>query len=49
MRLFEDRIVKDEEKEWCEKLVDQIAVDCFPNINLQCLDRPILFTNYLSK
>ena len=49
MRLFEDRIVKEEEKEWCERLVDRIALECFPNVNLACLDRPILFTNYLSK
>lgn len=26
MRLFEDRLVLDDEKEWCEKLVDSLAV-----------------------
>jgi dynein heavy chain 1 len=49
MRLFEDRLVLDEEKEWCEKLIDEVALKNFPSLNNQALERPILFTNYLTK
>lgn len=47
-RLFEDRLVTNEEKEWCNKAIDEIGLENFPNVNMNCLDRPILFTNYLS-
>lgn len=49
LRLFYDRLVKDEEKEWCEKLLDEVAFNCFPNINPNALERPILYSKYLTK
>lgn len=49
MRLFEDRLVKDEEKEWCEKLIDSVAMTNFPSVKQTALERPLLFTNYITK
>jgi dynein heavy chain 1 len=49
MRLFQDRLVLDHEKEWCDKLIDQVALKNFPSLNSNSLERPILFTNYLTK
>lgn len=49
LRLFQDRLVQPEEKEWCDKLVDEVAQNCFPSCKNTALERPILFTTYLSK
>mmetsp|Transcript_10642 Transcript_10642/g.10713 ORF Transcript_10642/g.10713 Transcript_10642/m.10713 type:complete len:303 (-) Transcript_10642:483-1391(-) len=50
LRLFEDRLVYPEEKDWCNKAIDDVAQKWFPNADLQkALERPILFTNYLKK
>lgn len=37
------------EKEWCDKLVDEVAQKNFVNFNDQALERPILFSNYLHR
>lgn len=49
LRLFEDRLVYDEEKKWCQEQVDAIGAECFPNVNSTSFDRPILFSSYLTK
>ena len=49
LRLFQDRLVFPEEKKWCEELVDEVAFKCFPNLQATALERPILFTTYISK
>ena len=49
LRLFQDRLVQPDEKEWCDKLVDEVAQNCFPSCKSTALERPILFTTYLSK
>jgi dynein heavy chain 1 len=49
LRLFQDRLVYDDEKEWCEKQVDEIAHQCFRNFRETALQRPILFSAYLTK
>lgn len=49
LRLFQDRLVFDDEKEWCEKQVDEIAQNCFRNVRSTALQRPILFSSYLTK
>lgn len=49
LRLFYDRLVKDEEKMWCEKLIDEVATKNFPQLDINALERPILFSNYLTK
>ena len=48
LRLFQDRLVLDEEKVWCDQLVDKVASQCFPSLSPQALERPILFTNLLT-
>ena len=49
LRLFQDRLVFDDEKEWCEKQVNEIAHSCFKNFGENALQRPILFSSYLTK
>ena len=50
MRLFEDRLVFPNEKDWCNESIDNIAMQFFPNINKQkALERPILYSNYIKK
>lgn len=49
LRLFEDRLVLEEEKQWCEKLIDDVAIRNFPGMSEAALERPILFSNYLTK
>jgi dynein heavy chain 1 len=49
LRLFQDRMVQQSEKEWCDKNIDSVAKHFFPNVDMACLDRPILFSNYLTK
>ncbi|KAI8619674.1 dynein heavy chain [Chytriomyces sp. MP71] len=50
LRLFRDRLVTDEERAWTDENIDAIAGKHFPNVNIeQALERPILFSNWLSK
>jgi dynein heavy chain 1 len=50
LRLFEDRLVYPEEKEWCNSAIDACAMRCFPGINHdKALARPIYFTTYLTQ
>ncbi|KAI9324197.1 ATP-binding dynein motor region D5-domain-containing protein [Zopfochytrium polystomum] len=50
LRLFRDRLVSDEEREWTDKNIDEVAAKYFPNVNIEeTLARPILFSNWLSK
>ncbi|CAB4481707.1 unnamed protein product [Rhizophagus irregularis] len=50
LRLFQDRLVTEEEKKWTDDTIDAIAMKHFPNLNQQeALGRPILFSNWLSK
>ena len=50
LRLFEDRLVTDEEKEWCQEAVDRIASQIFSGVDLSnTLKRPILYSTYLTK
>lgn len=50
LRLFHDRLITDEEKQWCEEQVDEVARIHFPGVDLvQCLQRPMLYTNWLKK
>jgi dynein heavy chain 1 len=50
LRLFQDRLVTEEEKKWTDDNIDAIAMKHFPNLNQQeALGRPILFSNWLSK
>ena len=50
LRLFQDRLVLDEERVWTNNNIDEIALKHFPNIDKdKSLGRPILFSNWLSK
>lgn len=44
------RLIEDEERVWTDTNVDCVALKHFPNINRdEALERPILFSNWLSK
>lgn len=50
LRLFQDRLIAEDERKWTEDTVHRIAVEHFPNINEEsALKGPILFSNWLSK
>ncbi|KAF9161045.1 hypothetical protein DFQ26_004928 [Actinomortierella ambigua] len=50
LRLFQDRLVTEEERKWTDDEIDRIAMKHFPNIDReQALGRPILYSNWLSK
>jgi dynein heavy chain 1 len=43
LRLFQDRLVEKDEKEWTDKALDEVALKYFPNVDAKSLKRPILF------
>ena len=50
LRLFSDRLIADDERQWTEDTVNRIALERFPNLDEDAaLQRPILFSNWLSK
>uniref|UniRef100_A0A0L8I729 Dynein heavy chain, cytosolic n=1 Tax=Octopus bimaculoides TaxID=37653 RepID=A0A0L8I729_OCTBM len=50
LRLFQDRLVDDDERKWTDENVDAVALKHFPSVNKEeVLKRPILFSNWLSK
>ncbi|KAI0666280.1 dynein heavy chain [Trametes maxima] len=50
LRLFQDRLVTEEEKRWTDEAIDNAAMLHFPTINRdEALSRPILFSNWTSK
>ena len=50
LRLFQDRLVAEEERQWTHDAVNRIALDFFPTIEQEkALGGPILFSNWLSK
>ncbi|GAM24388.1 hypothetical protein SAMD00019534_075630 [Acytostelium subglobosum LB1] len=49
LRLFQDRLVEQEERDWTDKMIDEVAMKYFPNISHDSLKRPILYSNWLSK
>lgn len=50
LRLFQDRLVAEEEKQWTDENIDSVAMESFPTINRdEALARPILFSNWTSK
>ncbi|RUS77140.1 hypothetical protein EGW08_015096 [Elysia chlorotica] len=50
LRLFQDRLIEDEERHWTDENVDATALKHFPSINQhEALARPILFSKWLSK
>ncbi|CAG8454634.1 4044_t:CDS:10, partial [Ambispora gerdemannii] len=50
LRLFQDRLVTEEEKRWTDDNIDAIALKHFPGLNqIEALSRPILFSNWINK
>ncbi|KAJ5973393.1 hypothetical protein N7481_010603 [Penicillium waksmanii] len=50
LRLFQDRLVDEDERAWTADAVRRIALEHFPNIDdVEALKGPILFSNWLSK
>ncbi|OAA56942.1 dynein heavy chain [Niveomyces insectorum RCEF 264] len=50
LRLFQDRLVAEDERQWTDEAVRRIALERFPNIDEdKALGGPILFSNWLSK
>ncbi|KAG8927614.1 Cytoplasmic dynein 1 heavy chain 1 [Tulasnella sp. 418] len=50
LRLFQDRLVTEEEKDWTDENIDATAMEHFPTINkAEALGRPILFSNWTSR
>ena len=50
LRLFQDRLVADDERKWTDDAVRRIAMEYFPTIDEEkALGGPILFSNWLSK
>ena len=50
LRLFQDRLVYDEERAWTEENINAVAMKHFPSIDRQAaLVRPILYSNWLTK
>eukprot|EP01096_Ripella_sp_DP13-Kostka_P011830 TRINITY_DN484_c0_g1_i1.p1 TRINITY_DN484_c0_g1~~TRINITY_DN484_c0_g1_i1.p1 ORF type:complete len:4631 (+),score=2721.08 TRINITY_DN484_c0_g1_i1:206-14098(+) len=50
LRLFQDRLVELEERNWTDKLIDEVAQRHFPSVDHStALKRPILYSNWLTK
>lgn len=50
LRLFQDRLVAEEERQWTADSVKRVALEHFPTMDEQeALKTPILFSNWLSK
>ncbi|KAI5805001.1 dynein heavy chain, N-terminal region 1-domain-containing protein [Geopyxis carbonaria] len=50
LRLFEDRLVGEDERKWTDEYARKIAIEHFPGIDEQkALGGPILYSNWLSK
>ena len=50
LRLFQDRLVAENEKVWTDEMIDSTVAEHFPQINKsEALARPILFSNWTSR
>ena len=50
LRLFQDRLIADDERQWTADTINNIAMEQFPTIDeKRALSGPILFSNWLSK
>jgi dynein heavy chain 1 len=50
LRLFQDRLVSEDEKRWTDETIDSTAATHFPTINhSEALVRPILYSNWTSR
>ena len=50
LRLFQDRLVYNDERTWTNETIDEIALRHFPNIKRdEAIGRPILYSNWMDK
>lgn len=50
LRLFHDRLKLATERDWCNSQIDAVAAQYFHSVDLDvCLQRPLLYSNWLSK
>lgn len=50
LRLFSDRLVSDDDKEWCNRKIDEIARRWFAGVDFDAaLARPMFYSSWLSK
>ncbi|KXS20765.1 hypothetical protein M427DRAFT_130976 [Gonapodya prolifera JEL478] len=50
LRLFQDRLVSIEERNWTDEVINEMASKYFPTISRdEALERPMLYSNWLSK
>ncbi|KAL5116500.1 dynein heavy chain [Pleosporales sp. CAS-2024a] len=50
LRLFQDRLIGEDERQWTDECVHRVAMEHFPTINEEkALAGPILFSNWMSK
>ncbi|WVQ81477.1 hypothetical protein IAT38_003601 [Cryptococcus sp. DSM 104549] len=50
LRLFQDRLVAEDEKAWTDDVINSTAGEHFPSVDLsEALARPILFSNWTSR
>ncbi len=51
LRLFHDRLTTEDEREWCQATLDEVAAVHFPLVGpeAEALARPILYSKWLSK
>ncbi|KAF1993187.1 dynein heavy chain [Amniculicola lignicola CBS 123094] len=50
LRLFQDRLIDEDERKWTEETVHRVALEHFPSMDeASALGGPILFSNWLSK
>ncbi|KAJ3101821.1 hypothetical protein HDU97_001047 [Phlyctochytrium planicorne] len=49
LRLFQDRLVSEADRKWTDDAINEIAMKHFPNLTSESLQRPILFSNWISK
>ena len=50
LRLFHDRLISVEERDWCDSMVDTVAQTHFPGVDIgSCLQRPLLYSNWLNR
>lgn len=50
LRLFHDRLVHQEERDWCQEIIDNVARENFAGIDHhKALARPLLYSSWMSK
>ena len=49
LRLFCDRLVTSAEQKWCSDLCDEVALRHFPSVSTTALERPIMYSKWLSR